>query len=103
MKTTISVITIIIVFTMTINAQTTIEEYNYVTKGYKTQIESGLDMKKGYELQDIDKTSTGERNVSLKKLMKLNGGTKKTVAYMVTYQKGSGSTEYVCIPNPNSD
>ncbi len=32
---------------------TTIEEYNYITKGYKTMIESGLDMKKGYSFKDL--------------------------------------------------
>jgi hypothetical protein len=34
----------------TIDYGTTLEEYNYVTKGYATQVEQGLDMKKGYEL-----------------------------------------------------
>lgn len=29
---------------------TTQEEYNYMTKGYKVQVESGLDMKKGYTI-----------------------------------------------------
>lgn len=35
------------------SAQTTLEEYNYVTKGYKIQVESGLDMKTGYVLKDL--------------------------------------------------
>ena len=34
-------------------APTTEEEYNYLTKGYKIQVESGLDMKKGYSLIDM--------------------------------------------------
>ncbi len=34
--------------------QTTETEYNYVTKGYKIQLESGLDMKKGYRFEDLD-------------------------------------------------
>lgn len=33
-------------------AQTSLEEYNYCKKGYKIQIESGLDMKKGYQLKN---------------------------------------------------
>lgn len=33
---------------------TTEEEYNYMTKGYKTQIEQGLDMKKGYIIKEED-------------------------------------------------
>lgn len=31
---------------------TTEEEYNYLTKGYRVQLESGLDMKKNYLLED---------------------------------------------------
>lgn len=85
-----------------LNAQTTMEEYNYVVKGYKVQLESGLDMKKGYELEDVDEASAGERKVTLKKLVKTSSQ-RKTAAYMVTYKKGSGATEYICIPNPNSD
>ena len=49
-------------------AQTTLEEYNYITKGYKVQTDSGLDMKKGYELSDIDENSTDERTAQLKVL-----------------------------------
>lgn len=40
-------------FSVTLFGQTTEEEYNYLTKGYKVQIESGLDMKKGYEFKDL--------------------------------------------------
>ncbi|WP_421799825.1 hypothetical protein [Haliscomenobacter sp.] len=37
---------------------TTQEEYNYVTKGYKIQQESGLDMKKGYSIKLYPETQT---------------------------------------------
>ena len=33
-------------------SQTTMEEYNYITKGYKIMLESGLDLKEGYEIKD---------------------------------------------------
>lgn len=39
------------------NNGTTIEEFNYLTKGYKIQIESGLDMKKGYTLYKYPNSS----------------------------------------------
>ena len=29
------------------------EEYNYITKGYKVQVETGLDMKAGYHFKDL--------------------------------------------------
>lgn len=83
--------------------QTTLEEYNYVTKGYKIQLESSLDMKKGYALEVVDEATAGERTVTLKKLVKTISTQKKTVAYMLTYKKGNGITEYICIPNPISE
>ena len=49
-------------------AQTTIttteEEYNYITKGYKVQFESGLDMKKGYILKDMGEWNLKYDNIS---------------------------------------
>lgn len=35
-------------------AQTSIDDYNYASKGLKIQLESGLDMKAGYSLSKID-------------------------------------------------
>lgn len=100
--------TIIFLFTaMTVSltglSQTTAEEYNYLTKGYKVQIESGLDMKKGYEFEDVDAVTAGVRTATLKKLVKVNGGQKKTAAYLIIYQKEGNPKEYICVPNPNSD
>ena len=93
----------IIAFSSNISAQTTLEEYNYITKGYQAQIESGLDMKKGYELEDISERATAERKVSLKKLYKTVGGQKKVAAYMVVYSREGNPKEYICIPNPTSE
>jgi hypothetical protein len=49
----ISVFTLQSIFSFSQNEDhpygTTLEEYNYVTKGYAVQIEQGLDMKAGYE------------------------------------------------------
>lgn len=39
---------------------TTQEEYNFMTKGYKQLLESGLDMKKGYVLSDTAAFTTSE-------------------------------------------
>ncbi len=98
-----AIITMTIIFSTKVFGQTTLEEYNYVTKGYQVQLESGLDMKKNYELEDVNEATTGERIVTLKKLVKSTTNQKKTVAYMLTYTKGSGTTEYICIPHPNSN
>lgn len=87
-------------------AQTTFEEYNYVTKGYRVQIESGLDMKKGYTFADINSyrlsyTTGGFRETEFKVLLKEEG--KKPVAIMCIYTSSTNpSKEYICIPQPNS-
>lgn len=83
-------------------SQTTLEEYNYVTKGYKVQIESGLDMKKGYIITDIDEVTVGERTASLKALLKITGKDTTVAAYMIKYTRTDNPTEYICIPSPYS-
>lgn len=83
----------------TINAQTTMDEFNYITKGYKIQLESGLDMKAGYEFTKIDEVVIGERSVTLSKL--LNNKT-RVAGYLMVYKKSNKDPEYICIPNPNS-
>ena len=80
------------------------EEYNYVTKGYKIQIESGLDMKKGYELEGIEEKSTDLRNAKLSALYRmLPTGKKEIAAYMILYTRTGNPTEYICVPHPGSD
>jgi len=82
--------------------QTSLEEYNYVTRGYKIQVESGLDMKKGYQFEDIDKQTTKEREAVLKVLYRIKEGNKVIAAYLIIYKRSGLPTEYICIPNPNS-
>ena len=88
------------------NAQTTEEEYNYITKGYKIQIESGLDMKKGYRFEDVDswglKYSGFERNASFKMLYR--DGEKKPCAILMKLDRTNTTFEaYLCIPHYFSD
>lgn len=83
---------------------TTEEEYNYITKGYQVQIESGLDMKKGYTLKDIGdwslKYGDGNRGFTFKGLYR--GTNTKPCAIMAIYNKKEGEKitykEYYCIP-----
>ena len=83
-------------------SQTTLEEYNYLSKGYKIQIESGLDMKKGYEIKDNYTEKTSERTVNLKTLYRVNGNVKTIAAYLFVYNKNGKAKQYICIPNPQS-
>lgn len=89
-------------------SQTTQEEYNYITKGYKVQIESGLDMKKGYSFKDLQggKTTKGseKRSCSLKALYR--DGSDKACAIMIIYKRtdiSDGVQYYFCVPSMNAD
>ena len=88
-----------------LQAQTTLEEYNYVTKGYKIQIESGLDMKKGYTFKDLFVVSTNYSNVGRITTYKAlyRTGQASPCAIMLVYQRENLVTEYVCVPHFLSD
>lgn len=82
------------------SAQTTEQEYNYVTKGYRIQIESGLDMKAGYILKDVSNEKSSYATLAIKKLIRKDKN--ETAAYMLIYQTFGGGQEYICVPSPNS-
>ena len=87
-------------------SQTTLEEYNYVTKGYKVQIESGLDMKKGYRFEDIHtihiQYSDGiERETQFKALFKEEQKLPSAILCIYSHSD-DGVRDYICIPQFNS-
>ena len=87
-------------------SQTTLMEYNYVTKGYRVQIESGLDMKKGYRFEDIHSIhieySDGVvRDTEFKALYR--DSVRTPVAILCIYSHpGEVRRDYICIPQFNS-
>ena len=83
-------------------APTTEEEYNYLTKGYKVQTESGLDMKKGYTFVDLGKATRGSYDFEVKILMR---ELRKEVAgyLIISHSRVSGKTYFNCIPIDNSE
>jgi hypothetical protein len=115
MKHFFSLSTIFFVLILSLNAQdfnynvgqvgTTMEIYNYVTKGYSVQISSGLDMKKGYFLWEKFSRSTnsvdGQRNVKVNALIQESN--LKVCAWMLIYQKSGSTPYYFCIPTQASD
>lgn len=92
------------IFSMKLFSQTTQEEYNYITKGYKVQIESGLDMKKGYSFQDYGTWGLAEsgakRECEFKGLVR--SGQTKPCAILMIYRRTDipdGAKYYICIPS----
>lgn len=85
-------------------AQTTLEEYNYVTKGYKIQLEGGLDMKKGYRFENLPEYNTKSlifgvmRNITFKALLR-DGETKPCALLCVLSISGEEQSNYICIPH----
>ena|ERR1051326_1068282 len=100
MKNSILIIALLICTYIRSNAQTTVEEYNYVTKGYQIQVSSGLDMKKGYSLVDYISQSTSERKIEFKGLMR--SGSQKPCAIMMIYTRTGKPAEYLCIPTSDA-
>ena len=74
MKRIITLLVNCFIFFLSVNSQTTIEELNYLNKGYKYQQDMGLDMKKGYELKEINEFNaqiySGDRSMSFYGLFK---------------------------------
>ncbi|VBB46830.1 conserved hypothetical protein [uncultured Paludibacter sp.] len=84
-------------------AQTTIEEYNYITKEYK----SYLPIKEGYKLEDINTViyslNSVDRIFNFKKFIREE--TNEVAAILVEYvrvSKGRTYILYFCIPSENS-
>lgn len=92
---------------------TTEEEYNYLSKGYKIQIESGLDMKKGYSFIDLSpengfglsfkdsQKGTITRTIKYKALMR-DGEDKPCAILCILERKDTGYKNYICIPTLTS-
>ena len=79
---------------------TTIEEYNYITKGYKTMIESGLDMKKGYGFKELGLYSTSARNCTFKALYRDKES--KPCGILCVFKRLDGGYCYLCIPTSDA-
>lgn len=84
------------------SAPTTEEEYNYLTKGYKIQIESGLDMKNGYELEDMGEFDMGNNKFTFKALVRQSKNHVAAVLVII-YDKYYKRTNFLCIPHSNQE
>ena len=94
----------------TAKAQTTQDEYNYVTKGYKIELENaqnGLSGKRGYNWQDLGDWGMNQagaaRNCNFKALYR--DGDNKPCAVMMVFKRtdiANGAVFYICIPSPDA-
>jgi hypothetical protein len=99
------------IFSLAQNNHTTLEEYNYLTKGYKIQIESGLDMKKGYTLKDVyfdfkSSVRIGNKEIirtSNFKLLIRDGQELPCAILLITTRLDNNVKSYHCIPSHGSN
>jgi len=86
---------------MLVNATpTSVEEYNFLIKGYKIQVESGLDMKKGYYFEDVGVHEIGDYHFTIKNLMR-EQTLELAGILIITYSPTTGITYYTGIPINN--
>jgi hypothetical protein len=83
-------------------SQTTLDEYNYLTKGYKIALESGLDLKQGYKMFDIYEHDDALYSFYFSRFVDVS--TQKTKAIsVVAISKLWGNKYFLCIPLNNSE
>jgi len=81
---------------------TTEAEYNYLTKGYKVQIESGLDMKKGYTIDDATVVRRNSYTFDIKFLMREKNNEMAAIL-IIAKSETWGNIYYICLPINNPD
>jgi hypothetical protein len=99
MKTIFTILISFIIFIQTYGQKTTEEEYNWMSKGYKVMITSGLDMKKGYIFDDTQEYGETIGNYSFTyKFLKREKDKSLTGVVIVAKSNVSGNTYYYGLP-----
>jgi hypothetical protein len=87
-------------------SQTTMTEYNYLTKGYQLDLETGRDIKNGYELlmatpNTESKVNGVARTISVSKFILIEEN--RTVALLIKIsRKDTNYVKYLCLPDWDS-
>ncbi|MBK7384136.1 MAG: energy transducer TonB [Flavobacteriales bacterium] len=86
-------------------AQTTMDEYNYLTKGYRIQLESGLDMKRGYYFTDVGQFDVPyqgfSRTTTIKHLCR-EVDSLPCATLIIHERKNTAFLKYLCVPHVSS-
>lgn len=87
-------------------SQTSVDEYNYLTKGYSQSIANGLGIKQGYSLTDKGSYTLDEGGytlqVSVLYLMR-TADNSYAAALVMVHDSKKNNTAYFCVPAKNSD
>jgi hypothetical protein len=88
------------------STQTTLKIFNYITKGYKEQQANGLDVKKGYKLEEIGTEEHDGFYMTIKAFHRIKDGAESpTPRAIMVEMTGNDLIEplYFCIPAILSD
>ncbi len=93
-----------LLFNLSVFAQsgTTVDEYNYLTKGLKLQSESGLDTKKGYRLDAVYKREFNKYQITISNLVLVESSDVKAIS-VKAFSPVTKQTHYICIPVNNDE
>ncbi len=91
---------------ITLNAQnfgeTTLEEYNYLTKGLKKTLSDGLDIKSGYKLKELYQQDSKGYTFAFSSFIKKDKHELVGISVIAT-SKDWGNVYYLCIPFQNEN
>lgn len=84
-------------------SQTTMEDYNFLTKGLKITLENGLEMKSSYNLQEVTSFKNEETKLVLFNFYKAADQTQEPSALSLIAVREDGERVYLCLPLTTSD
>jgi hypothetical protein len=85
--------------------ETTMDEYNYLTKGYQIQMSSGLDTKQGYKFIDqgtYPLDAGGYQLVTTVRYLWRTTNNSYAGAIVMIHNSKNNITNYFCVPTKNS-
>lgn len=83
-------------------APTTEDEYKYLIKGYLVQVDVGLDMKRGYLMQEMGNVKDGSYSYDFKSLIREEKN--ELAAVLIVIRSATLQSPYcLCIPQNNPD
>jgi hypothetical protein len=89
-----------IIITTSMNAQTTLEEYNFISKGYRFTQENGLDMKVDYIMKPLKTYQYTSTIVNISGLFRTKNG--DLAGYLFAIKDGVLEKD-ICVPTEQSD
>jgi len=90
----------IFIITTSINAQTTLEEYNFISKGYRFTQENGLDMKANYIMKPFKTYQYTSTVINISGLFRKKDG--DLAGYLFAIKDGVLDKD-ICVPTEQSD